>query len=67
MKTIKFYFKNDEVYAVISYEGNGIYLGYAHIGQHTSIHKEYIKESRRLNRNNRLVTPLYNELTQIGY
>lgn len=67
MKTIKFYFNNNEVYAVISYEGNGKYLGYAHLGQHTEIHKDYIKESRKLNKNNRLVIPLYNELKQIGY
>ena len=67
MKKIKFYFKNDEVYAVIGYEGNGKYLGYAHIGQHTTISQGYIDESRKLNKNNKLVTPLYNELKQIGY
>lgn len=67
MKKIKFYFKNDEVYAVIELQSNGFYLGYAHVGQHTTIHKDYIKESKKLNKNNRLVTPLYNELKQIGY
>lgn len=66
---IKFYKhkENDEIYAVIDLQKNGYFLGYAHLGQHTEISKDYISESKRVTLANEQVKELKKELETIGY
>ena len=66
---VKFYKNNDEVFAIfldeITFEEN-MFSGYAHIGQHSLIHFQYIKESEVAKKDEYI--ELYNELTNlIGY
>jgi len=57
-----------DIYAVINYRPFTLYLQcYAIIGQHSMIHKGYINESKKLNKNNKLVQALKAELKSIGY
>lgn len=46
-------------------ESENTLLGYSHIGQHSEIHLEYIKESREAEKHE--YEDLYNELKSIGY
>lgn len=73
---IKFYVNNTnkdfnpEVFAIFLNEVNpfngNLFLGYAHIGQHSEYHFDYIKESKEATENE--YKDLYNELTNIvGY
>jgi hypothetical protein len=69
MKKILFYSNSGEVFA-INYNvlpSNGLFLGYVKDGQHVEIHKDYIKESKKHNKNNKLILPLILELKTIGY
>lgn len=67
---VKFYENNEEVYAIFideinPYDGN-LFIGYAHIGQHSEYHIDYIKESKIATKEQ--YQDLYNELTKlIGY
>ena len=60
----------DEVQAVVN--GEKLYLGYAHIGQHTEIHEDFLIKTKVRNHKVVKATPeeyaeLKSELEQIGY
>jgi|Laugrespbdmm15sn_2_1035079.scaffolds.fasta_scaffold22527_3 hypothetical protein len=60
--------ENDDIYAVLNYHEFSFYLDcYSVVGQHSEVHKGYINESKRLNKNNKLVQDLKSELKNIGY
>ena len=60
--------ENDDIYAVFNYHEFSFYLDcYSVVGQHSEVQKKYINESKRLNKNNKLVQDLKSELKNIGY
>ncbi len=60
--------KNGDIYAVFNYHEFSFYLEcYSIIGQHSEVDKGYINESKKLNKNNKLVQVLKAELKSIGY
>ena len=60
--------KTGDIYAVFNYHEFSFYLEcYSIIGQHSEVHKGYINESKKLNKNNKLVQALKSELKSIGY
>lgn len=72
MTQVKFLINNDDLFAYfprLNYNkaiyGNTMKTGYAHIGQHTSVHVAYAKESREATKEE--YTPLLEELKGIGY
>lgn len=60
----------EEVQAIVN--GAKHYLGYAHIGQHTEIHEDFLTDGKVGKHTVKTATkeeylPLYNELLYIGY
>jgi len=81
-KTISFFNESEpnivEVNAIFPNEVQGVvngqkhYLGYAHIGQHTEIHEDFLKDGKVGKHTVRTATKeeyndLYKELLSIGY
>lgn len=60
-------FKNGEIIALFPElkEGRGLILSYMHIGQHGDASPEIVRDTKPATREQ--FTPLYNELTDIGY
>lgn len=67
---VEFYYEKDfkDVFVFFPLErmdSYGHFMSYAHIGQHSACHVDYVKECKKAIKKDYL--PLYNELIQIGY